>query len=89
MTTTQHELTQQTIEQRLRQQFNPSFLHIIDDSDAHIGHSGAANGGGHFMLEIASDAFAGKTMLEQHRMIYQTLDDLMTKKIHALAIKIV
>ncbi len=84
----QHEITQQKIEKRLREQFSPSFLQIIDDGDAHIGHSGAANGGGHFILTIASPAFTGKSKLEQHRMIYQALGDLMQQEIHALAIKI-
>jgi acid stress-induced BolA-like protein IbaG/YrbA len=43
--------------------------------------------GAHFEAVVVSDAFAGKGMLEQHRMVYATLGDRMRSEIHALSIK--
>ncbi len=66
---------------------NPTSLEIQDDSAKHAGHK-AAGGGGHFQVTIVSDAFAGKSTVERHRMVYQALDDLLKQnEIHALSIK--
>ncbi|WP_374355239.1 BolA family protein [Chitinimonas sp.] len=65
---------------------NPSSLTLDDDSAKHAGHAGAASGGGHFHLHIVSERFAGLTPVARHRLIYQTLGDLMRQQIHALAI---
>jgi stress-induced morphogen len=43
--------------------------------------------GDHFEVFVASGAFAGKTRLEQHRMIYAALGTDMAGPIHALAIR--
>ena len=43
--------------------------------------------GRHFDAIVISDAFAGKTMLEQHRMVYATLGDKMGGEIHALTMR--
>lgn len=67
----------------------PEQLEIIDDSHKHIGHEGAKGGLGHFTVLIKSDALEGKRMLQQHRMIYNTLGDMMQTDIHALAIKVI
>jgi len=75
-----------TIEQRLTDAFKPSVLEIIDDSDAHIGHSGAINGGGHFILKIRSQKFNQLSRLETHRLIYAELNDLIPHQIHAISI---
>ncbi|MFA7350722.1 MAG: BolA family protein [Methylotenera sp.] len=63
----------------------PTTLNLIDESTLHAGHKG--NGGGaHFMLKITSSHFCGKSQIMRHRLIYQTLTDLMPHKIHALSI---
>lgn len=67
----------------------PEQLEIIDDSHKHIGHEGAKGGLGHFTVLIKSDALEGKRMLQQHRMIYNALGDMMQTDIHALAIKVI
>lgn len=65
----------------------PARLELIDESDKHIGHAGAAPGGNtHWKLTIVSAAFAGMPTLSRHRMVYQALGDLMQHPIHALAI---
>ena len=73
------------IEERLRTALAPVSLDIIDDSAAHAGHAGARDGG-HFTVRIVSAAFAGKTLIQRHRLIYAALADLMHRDIHALSI---
>lgn len=42
--------------------------------------------GDHFEAIVISEAFVGKSMVQQHQMIYGALGDLMQKEIHALAL---
>jgi stress-induced morphogen len=35
-------------------------------------------GGGHFTLDVTSPAFAGKSMLESHRLVYGAIAHLMS-----------
>ena len=65
---------------------NPTVLTINDESYLHAGHAGAKKGGGHFAVNIVSDAFTGKTAVQRHQMIYQALGDLMNTEIHAVSI---
>ena len=74
------------IRARLEQVFAPTMLEVIDEGHLHIGHAG--EGSGHFRVRIASGAFAGKTRVQQHRMVYDALADLMGNGIHALAIEV-
>ena len=64
---------------------SPQSLEIIDESALHAGHAGTRNGG-HYRLYIVSPAFAGKTMLARHRLVHETLGELMHGRIHALGI---
>ncbi|MBN4078533.1 BolA family transcriptional regulator [Gammaproteobacteria bacterium AH-315-C21] len=75
------------IRQRLTEGLSPSSLEITDDSHKHIGHAGAASGGGHFTVHIVSEVFAGKSLVQRHRAIYDALGDAMESEIHALSIK--
>ncbi len=79
----------QTMQQRLTEAFAPDHLEILDDSDQHIGHAGAANGAGHFTLIIRAAHFTNKTRLQAHKMIYHVLADMMEHDIHALQIKLI
>lgn len=36
-----------------------------------------SGGGGHFVIEVVSDAFAGKRILEQQRLVYSAIAHLM------------
>jgi BolA protein len=66
----------------------PLRMELVDESAKHAGHAGAAPGGNtHWNLTIVSAAFAGKSTVARHRMIYQALGELMQKPIHALAIR--
>lgn len=74
------------IRERLTQAFAPQTLEIIDDSHKHAGHA-SAKGGGHFNVHIVSSAFAGKNLVQRHRMVYEAMDELMQQEVHALSIK--
>jgi BolA protein len=74
------------IETRLTEAFAPQSLNIVDESHKHAGHA-SAGGAGHFAIEIIADAFAGKTLIQRHRLVYDALDDAMNTEIHALSIK--
>jgi len=70
----------------LEQAFHPDHLSIRDDSHQHVGHAGAATGRGHFTVEIVAAAFAGKSPVARHRMVYEALGALMETDIHAVSI---
>lgn len=75
---------QSEIRQRLAI-LEPQLLEIVDDSAKHAGHAGNT-GGGHFTLTVVSSQFSGKSQIMRHRAIYQTLQDLIPSRIHALSI---
>jgi BolA protein len=75
------------IRERLQAALQPTYCEVIDESHLHRGHAGARDGRGHFRVKIASPAFAGRTRLEIHRLVYAALGDLMTSDIHALAVE--
>jgi BolA protein len=77
----------QLIRTRLQTSLTPIAIHIVDESHLHANHPGAKSGGGHFNLEIVSNAFDEKSQIERHRMIYSALGDAIGKDIHALSIK--
>jgi len=43
-------------------------------------------GGDHWSVTISATEFQGKSMVEQHRLVYKALGDWMKKDIHALAL---
>jgi BolA protein len=74
------------IEERLKAEFTPVHLQVKDQSHLHAGHAGARDGMGHFEATIVADAFAGKSRIERHRLVYAALGPLMQTDIHALKI---
>ncbi|MEY4978771.1 MAG: hypothetical protein RLZZ352_1041 [Pseudomonadota bacterium] len=82
--------TAAALEARLREALSPSQLEVMDESAAHAGHAGA-NGlgyGTHFRVRIASPAFAGRSRVAQHRLVYDALRHFTDAGLHALAIEI-
>ena len=75
------------IKQLLMDNLKADSVEVIDESHKHAGHAGAKTGLGHFEVHIVASAFADKSMLQQHRMVYEALGDMMQKDIHALSIK--
>lgn len=75
------------IRERLTRSLQPVELEIIDESAKHAGHAGAASGGGHFIVNIVASAFTDKTLIQRHRLVYDAVDDIMHREIHALSIQ--
>ncbi len=65
----------------------PIEVEIVDESHLHAGHAGAQSGRGHYALRIRAAAFAGKTPIQRHRLVYEALGDMLQTDIHALSIK--
>ena len=75
------------IEEKLRSQFTPAALEVIDESHLHAGHVGARpEGETHFRVKIAADAFRGQSRLASHRMVNEALAEELSGPVHALAI---
>jgi BolA protein len=75
------------IEGKLKVAFAPKALKVSDDSHKHHGHSGWREGGEtHFSVALVSEAFAGKSRIERHRMVNAVLADELGSGVHALAI---
>ena len=53
--------------------------------DAEVSVTG--DDGVHFEAVVRCAAFAGKSTLARHRMVYATLGELMGKEIHALGLR--
>lgn len=43
--------------------------------------------GQHFEAVVVSEAFVGKSRVQRHQLVYQTLGDRMRAEIHALSMK--
>ncbi len=78
------------IESALRAVLAPSTLEVIDESAAHAGHAGVQGlgQGTHFRVRIGGPAFAGKSRVAQHRLVYDALQKFTDAGLHALAIEI-
>ena len=80
------------------QSLQPTLIDLRDESASHAGHAGSVahaartglaagtTEGTHFDLTVVSPAFAGKSRVARHQMIYALLDDLMKTRIHVLQI---
>ena len=77
--------TADTIAQKLKDALSPQHLAVEDVSHHHAGHAGWREGGGtHFTITIKAEAFAGKSRVQQHRLVNTILADGLTGDIHAL-----
>lgn len=75
------------ISRKLREALAPQSLSVIDDSEKHHGHAGWREGGEtHFTVNVVSQAFAGKSRVERHRMVNALLAEELAGRVHALAI---
>jgi len=74
---------QQTIEQRLREQFAPMHIEVDDESHMHSVPEGAES---HFRVVLVSEQFDGKPLLQRHRSVNGVLAEQLQGSIHALAL---
>ncbi|KAL5555738.1 hypothetical protein UlMin_037974 [Ulmus minor] len=70
-------VTKEQVESSLTSKLNPTHLEVTDTS----GGCGAS-----FVVDIISEQFEGKRLLERHRLVNAALEEEM-KQIHALSIK--
>ncbi|RYF37170.1 MAG: BolA family transcriptional regulator [Comamonadaceae bacterium] len=82
-------ITAAALHQRLAELLAPTQLEVIDESAAHMGHSGSdgTGSGTHFRVRIASPLFDGKPKVARHRLVYDALRDFLDRGLHALAIE--
>jgi BolA protein len=78
---------QERITARLGEALAPQSLDVIDESAKHAGHAGARPGGEtHYRVAIVAAAFAGKSRVQRHRLVYDALAAEIADGVHALAI---
>jgi BolA protein len=87
MTAGSRETRAARLEARLRTALQPSELEVVDDSHLHAGHAGAADGRGHFTVNVVAERFAGLPVVRRHRLVYEAVGDMMATDIHALSIR--
>lgn len=57
--------------------FEGSAVYVLDTT----------GGGDHFEVEVVSNQFEGKSLVDRHRMIYKVVGQAMGAEIHALSLK--
>jgi len=73
---------------RLSESLAPSRLEVINDSHHHAGHMGDdGTGESHFTVIVESDRFVGLNRVARQRLVNQALADLLSSRVHALAIR--
>jgi BolA family transcriptional regulator, general stress-responsive regulator len=81
-------MTKEQIQQILLNAFSGADITIHDLTQKHANHPGAkSSGGGHYLVKIVSNDFAGKPLIERHRMVNGILHNTFKTDIHALALK--
>jgi len=66
----------------------PRLAALAESGAASHGHAPLdGHGETHFRVEIVSDAFAGRSRVERHRMVHDLLAAELRERVHALRIK--
>jgi BolA protein len=78
-----------TIREKLLRTFQPTRLEVINESHLHAGHRASpGTGESHFRVTMVSAQFAGKSRLQRHRLVNETLAAELAGKVHALALEL-
>ena len=67
-------VTPESIKQNIEQGMPVTYLSVTGD-------------GAHFEAVVVSEEFTGKSRVQRHQRVYQTLGDRMREEIHALSMK--
>lgn len=78
-------MNQQDIKRLINNEFNPTFLDIINESHLHASGKGANS---HFKIILVSDFFDGKRAVARHQAVYKLLSEGLEQNIHALSLHI-
>ena len=68
-------LSAQQLENYITQNLNCDYIKVLGDD------------GTHFEAVVVSQSFVGKSMVQQHQLVYAALGDRMRAEIHALSIR--
>eukprot|EP00968_Pinguiococcus_pyrenoidosus_P010811 scaffold870_cov268-Pinguiococcus_pyrenoidosus.AAC.13 len=74
---------QRTIETKLAESLEPSFLEVLNESSSHNVPPGSES---HFKVIVVSSAFDGVSLIQRHRLVNHALKDELENSIHALSI---
>ena len=75
------------IEQLISKKIPIFKINVIDESYKHKHHIKDTQGG-HFKLLLISNEFKNLTLISRHQMIYNILDTMIKKEIHALSMQL-
>jgi len=79
---------QTQMREKLMVALRPTRLDVVNESHLHHGHaSSPGTGESHFRILIVSEAFAGKSRVERHRLVNDALREELAGGVHALAIR--
>ncbi|MGJ7917442.1 BolA family protein [Massilia sp. LXY-6] len=65
----------------------PELIHGYIQAGLETTHLEVEGDGQHFSAVIVSKAFAGKSRIQRHQIVYAALGDRMREEIHALSMK--
>jgi len=65
----------------------PELIHGYIKNGLECAHLEVEGDGQHFSAVIVSPAFAGKSRIQRHQIVYAALGDRMREEIHALSMK--
>jgi BolA protein len=71
------------LDDRLKSEFAPLHLEIVNESDMHNVPPGSES---HFKITLVSELFIGKPLVQRHRAVNRALSDELAGGIHALAL---
>lgn len=76
------------IEKKMRDNFSPDSLEVINESHLHAGHQPGFDGKGesHMRIRLVAEAFNEMSRVNMHRAINALLGDEFAAGLHALAI---
>lgn len=77
------------IQTALKEAFQPLEMNISDESSHHKGHAEAKkSGGGHLTVLLVSKKFAGVSLKDRHRLVYDAIwSSDRSFPVHALSLK--
>ena len=74
---------QSRVKAKLSKRLSPTVLEVINESSMHNVPQGSET---HLKVVVVSAAFSGKSPIERHRLVYDTLGDEFRDGLHALTV---
>lgn len=59
----------------------------LPDADVTVTQPRGSHDDDHLGVRVVSPAFTGKSLVEQHQLVYEALGDLVTREIHAVELE--